>query len=317
MKNINLYLKVNLTSESPDSQIISLGIVSDDVIEKYGCPKCRSEKGPNKMHDSFHYKCEDCGQIISARDYAKGIKTDSVRFYTEFNDFDINRCDDCVKEDVLSKLGKVTGIYCKSTPYVKGHFVDDDVRADKNAIELNLKEWLSQFDNYNIQFIVDKGSWEWVKFCELIGEWETKPWQYIVDAAKIPVDMTLREFCEMSKKQAVFLSYLDNEAIPYEIQSSVKVGSPILPENISPVPQDLNDLIAFTKNISAKEAFNLNRQELAYGKEKFNEMFNDDFAHKRDMSLLFGEEATKLQINKHNALSDARTIKMCYINLNA
>ena len=90
--------------------------------------------------------------------------------------------------------------------------------------------------------------------------------------------------------------YLIPEAIDY------KVGLPKLPANFPPVPQDLNDLIALRRGISVSEAFELDRESLAYDKEKWN----IDYAY---MDKYSGSKT------KFNALFDAKVTKSIYEKL--
>lgn len=250
---INLYLDFEFISLSPDAQPISLGIVSDD------CPN-------DDNHDG------DCDRHPKGCPFPKS-------FYAEFTDFDIERCDDWVKENVVSKLGKYTGnsAYC---------------RGDKKAIIDYLKEWLSQFSGYDIQIVVDCGTWDWYHFLQLVAEWDEK---------------------EDTKTDCPSCGYMGQRygSKPCKYHA-YKIGLPKLPTNISPVPLDLNDLIAKTKGINVKMAFNMNREELAFG-------HHSEGLYKR-MKGLDSRTANELATdpingNKHNALWDAKVIKAIYQKL--
>ena len=89
-----------------------------------------------------------------------------------------------------------------------------------------------------------------------------------------------------------------------------KLGLPKLPDNISPVSEDLNDLIARVKGISVREAFDLNREELAY--LKIDLMGDPECFGKTEGGSLKIERVEDL---KHNALFDARVIKEIYQKL--
>lgn len=246
MKTINLFLKAHFTSLSPDGQFISLAIVSDDSA--YDKPVIKND---------------------SIEEFVDHIKEKS--FYCEFSDFDINRCDDWVKENVISKLNinfKYTDpredVDCMST---LGY--NWKVKGKDSGIKVELSRWLSQFSDYKLNFIVDCGWFCWGKFVELMGEWEEKP---------------------------------DGILDQMEYGRVFKVGLPKLPDNFPPVPQDLNDLIALRRGISVSEAFELDRESLAYDKEKWN----IDYAY---MDKYSGSKT------KFNALFDAKATKAIYEKL--
>lgn len=276
MKNINLFLKVQLTSQSPDAQPISLAVVAD-------VPKLLSElkyelvpsmefgiKG-DKCHVFYDDKINGTMTYGLASQYTKEdvyvqfmdfVKKDTKTFYAEFSDFEINRCDDFVKENAVSKL-----IYKDSNEIYELSVLNGECISVKNGTPIiigDLLKYLDQFKDYNIQFVMDKCSWKWVKFIELIGQWEQG-----VDISWQPQDdHTNIDWCGMD---------FDGELTPH-------IGLPILPDNISPVPQDLNDLIAIKKGIGIKEAFNLNREEIlppnqdgstyGWGGDKHNSLFD-------------------------------------------
>jgi hypothetical protein len=214
MNTINLYLSVKLTSQSPDGQLISLGIVSAAYQDK-------------TAKESF---MEGFCTGISV------VKTvGSKSFYAEFTDFDINRCDDWVKENVVSKLPVRTGLYCKLHPPVVGDSFDDHVISNTNAVKLNIERWLSQFSDYQIQFVIDSDYWGWCKFLELIGEWEEKE-----------------------------KGYCSRCGYDYSIDK-IKVGSPKLPENIISTPIDIRYRFANEIGIALKDAFEQDLYGYVYG----------------------------------------------------
>jgi len=246
-KNINLYFKVNLTSQSPDAQIISIGIVSDvfyyqnDVI---------------KALDDVMGRSAQNLKIRPEKEILKEIAKNKS-FYSEFNDFDINRCDDSVKENVVGKLLDYFKIV-EQCDHVCNTGIDNMHKGDSKYIKGKLFEWLEQFKDYNITFIGDKCSWEWVKLVELIGEWEGINNKYSVIIDSIPPNMTLLDFiCEYEKNPISFVVKHPN--IDMKVASEFKIGLPKLPENISPEPLDLNTVIAIKKGISVKEASEIDR----------------------------------------------------------
>lgn len=235
---LNLFFDFEFTCLSPDAQPISLGIVS-----------------------SLRERIEPIGGIHGYE--SKMIEIESKTFYAEFSDFDINRCNDWVKENVVSKLGNIQ-------PITNGEWIT----GKTNEISLHLKSWLSQFTNYDIQFVCDCGTFDWYWMLQLIGEWdqERKCYDKCIDG---------------------------NASIP----DYWSVGLPKLPSNISPVPFDLNDLIAIKYGISVREAFELNREELSFKEKSEFELLDISLTEYKQ----FG--------GKHNTLWDSFVIKSIYNKL--
>jgi hypothetical protein len=273
MKEIKLFVDFEFTSLSPDAQPISIGIVSEEI------PRLSES-------DQFH-------KFALTGD--ETVLSDSKSFYAEFSDFDINRCDDWVKENVISKLKyrkEVTQLRC-SNEY---DGINWDGYSDTEDIRRGLKEFLSQFSDYQIQFVVDCGTWDWYHLLQLLAIW--------------------------------------GENGIYPTGEIFKIGLPTLPLNISPVPLDLNDIIAFKQGISIKEAFDLNREELTGSKAliidenlipdgKTIEEISEEYLKtgyctsmpfQEIYSNTFMELSTKY---KHNSLWDAKVMKAIYENLMA
>lgn len=83
------------------------------------------------------------------------LVTDSgENFYAVFNDFDKDRCNIFVKENVLPFLND------KDSNTISGN---------TNEIVIALKNWLSQFEQFQLQFWADVPHYDWVLFCELFG----------------------------------------------------------------------------------------------------------------------------------------------------
>lgn len=298
MKTINLYFDFEFTSLSPDSQPISLGIVSD-MRDLRDYPLMTRPEKPGK-------KIEFIDQSLS--------------FYAEFSDFDINRCDDWVKENVVSKL-KYYGTPKQDRMFIDSSIDEGIIFGSQNTTEIKgaLHKWLSQFSDFNIQFVCDCGTFDWYWMLQLLAEWDMRKERVFTEAEhflkpdhlkheeelKMLVKANGREIIRVVDKipqmhvdvkfDKICASIQDNSA--YYIVS--KIGLPKLPENISPVPQDLNDLIAIKKGISVREAFELNR-----------EGFDRDYA----IGLICDNSVIECH-DKHNALHDAKVIKAIYEKL--
>ena len=112
-QELKLFFDFEFSSLSPDAQPISLGIVSE------------------RMLTGDH--------IVNAfRDQPMGDLSKS--FYAEFSDFDLNRCDDWVKENVVSKLHNFNK---QEGGGIGGDKYECNYKTER--IKKELKEWLSQF----------------------------------------------------------------------------------------------------------------------------------------------------------------------------
>lgn len=260
---IKLFFDFEFTSLSPDAQPISLGIIS----QEYEIDNIVSEP-----ETTTHYF--------------------SKSFYAEFSDFDPNRCDDWVKENVVSKL-----------QFGKAEYGSTDLIYDCiSVIKEHIKNWLSQFSDYNITFVCDCGTFDWYWMLQLLDERHPIASLWLIPEDLVPNNMTNEEFAEEFKKGYNVILCKQSELEP-KIISSHMIGLPKLPDNISPVPEDLNDLIAHKKCISIREAFDLNRED---------EVTVDlEYA-----DILIGTCAKLNTTNpKHNALWDAKIIKAIYEKL--
>lgn len=284
MKTINLFFDFEFTSLSPDAQPISLGIVSDEII---------SGKEVSRHTSEF-------GNIVNYEAGTIGVNPRS--FYAEFSDFDINRCDDWVKENVVSKLKfwndpKFQNFNFDSVSKFglpPGHEWGKDKTGNLECfgsvagMSENLKHWLKQFSDYQIQFIGDCATWDWYWMVQLLGEWETK--EIWTDGCPVCGYDAFR-ICNCHQ---------------------IKTGLPKLPDNISPVPFDLNDLIAIKKGIAPKEAFDLNREAL--WQQDILGWSDNELKSVKEMTVIKDHTGENI-LNKHNALFDAKVIKEIYNKL--
>lgn len=314
MKTINLFVDFEFTSLSPDAQPISVGIVSEEYF---------NEQYRQLYTDKVEIKKGNCS--------IDHLTTKS--FYAEFSDFDINRCDEWVRENVVGKL-----IYneAKNT-FDKFQYdaVTGNVSMKDSTSEIKgcLKAWLEQFSDYQITFVVDCGTWDWYHLLQLIGEWETSR-EYVInmaehrnlpDTAKHEVELKAilkaggRQLMNYSSNPNINVEMVDGEiranaSFVSNIAIINRIGLHILPANISPVPFELNQFIADKKGISVREAFELNREELAFGFfGNVQRMVLNEW-HEQDMAF-FGFPGEKSKNDKHNALWDAKVMKEIYEKL--
>ena len=287
MKEIKLFVDFEFTSLSPDAQPISVGIVSDELTSVPASPIniARKELGEN----IFAFKS----------------------IYCEFSDFDINRCDDWVKENVMKKLTMWNNPeFSKFKENLNWRYAipDDDNLSlvngfgDLSGISNNLKVWLDEhFKNYNIQFVCDCGTYDWYWMVQLLAEWEKGYPKDIVSNGTIVLSCS-NGFNE--KKQKKYFKLEGEDGLEnLSVSNYIKNGLPKLPSNISPVSEDLNDLIARVKGISVREAFDLNREEL---------LSDSHFLTIQEGSGIAGID---MPMQKHSAIWDARVIKEIYQKL--
>lgn len=300
MKTLNLYFKFHFTSLSLDAQPISLGIVSDEK-------KSDKNTDPKKL-----------AKLLTGQKVSEFFPSKS--FYAEFTDFDINRCDDWVKDNVISKLrnrpvylpsndledNTIKGIKIPNCCWEKEDLSRRDCDGNIGFVKKQLLKWLEQFKDYEIQFVMDCSQLGWLWMVELLdARGLSNQALYMVPDSAIPNNMTGKEFLDELKKSAKEgggIIVMDGCEKITEVRIN-KPGLPILPENTSPIPQDLNDLISIKKSITPKEAFELDREEFAYGPVQ---VFVND-------NVKFDSEPSQ----KYNALWDAKVIKEVYQKLNS
>ncbi len=330
MKTINLFFDFKFTSLSPDAQPISLGIVSDEKttckeypvgivswdkssaialaklngLDPYSKKECILLYRPDHFcgwvfsklitHDAIVNKVDGYGlsdMMKRAYDYEKEQVVENTKmlpksFYAEFSDFDLGLCDDWVKKNVVEKLKfskDSDGLFHKLRNIEFGenyYFPEFECRGSIYTIKGWLKKWLSQFSNYNIQFVCDCGTFDWYWMLQLLVEWDELEFEIV---GREPI-------YDMLNKRNIFLWTKKSSKCTYII----KTGLPKLPDNISPVPFDLNDLIAIRKGITPREAFDIER--LGTFCVDNDELYNN-------------------VPNTHNALFDARVIKETYNKL--
>ena len=262
MKTINLFVDFEFTSLSPNAQPISIGVVSEDILTK---------------------------QV--AEDFLSGNNNPclSKSFYAEFSDFDINRCDDWVKENVVGKLEMRDGYKMGKRISETNPHQTNLLYGTTDNIKKGLYFWLKQFSDYQITFVVDCGTWDWWFLMQLLAEWEN-----------VSIDDSSCPFCGDDGYYGMGLH-------------EYKTGLPTLPINVSPVPFELNQFIAEKKGISVREAFDLNREELAYAEnyKVMNSKVPVVSYKKGGIQFMDGE----LDRNKHNALFDCKVMKAIYEKL--
>lgn len=276
MKTINLYFKFHFTSLSLDAQPISMAVVSEYESD----PRLLDSKEGMEYLKKYSSEYEK-------EEYEKITRTCKT-FYAEFTDYDIDRCDDWVKENVISNI-HLKGSRDQCSRYANN--INCELIGAKKMISKRLISWLKQFDDCNIQFVMDCSQLGYLWMLDLLDKRASSPGVFLVPSDTVPADMTNEEFiAELKKGSGVIYERVESEI---SFISHNKRGLPQLPDNVSPVPQDLNDLLAFKKGIKVREAFDLSR----------GEMFCKGEGHASEIYY---------ELNQYNALFDAKVIKVIY-----
>ena len=268
MKTIIFY-DLEATSVSRDADIISIGLVA---VTK-GVP-CVTTDG--------------CACLGWCKDR---IKT----FYAEFTDYNIEKCDIWVRENVIGKLPlanlKKTGD--DITTQKIGNFFNIKCTGDTNHISIHLKQWLSQFDKP--EFWADYDVIDKPMLIDLIADWNTSnSSSYLIDISAIPSNLNIEDVIKNWKKYSTITT-----AIKPQVTKNYKTG---LPKHLPTINYyDFYDLhtLFLLKGIDP----NINREDFA-------------FSDGQGMSYHI-EQIDKLGLTavKHTAIWDAYVSYLCYEKL--
>jgi hypothetical protein len=154
---IKIFYDFEATSVSRDADPISVGLVATRPTYYYL---------DNEGHARFDVKeAETLGKELH---YFGTASDDIFTFYAEFTDFNIDKCDAWVVENVVNKL-QLTGDV--PTSYKKSLNNDFTVKGDSVWVAHILREWLAQFDNPC--FIADFDVIDKPMLIDLIATWDT------------------------------------------------------------------------------------------------------------------------------------------------
>ncbi len=282
-----IFYDFEATSVSRDADMISVGLVAVTVKTLTG-----RENNIERLSVEFFKNS------IFNPDKNVKIKT----FYAEFTDFNLDKCDDWVKENIVNNLqlpkpnsgeeeynvitrSKDTPI---GTSIYKGY--SQTLRDTKENISAELKQWLSQFENP--VFIADFDVIDKPMLIDLISYWnvirddslENDVYQHckniIIESQNIQKDVVNR--------------FIESYPIKTHYRKFHKIG---LPEHLSNINYyDFYDLhtMFFMKEIDP----DINREEFVFG-------------DKETISIPTWLEGK----TKHNALYDAYINYLCYNKL--
>lgn len=158
-----IFYDFEATNVSRDADMISVGLVAVTSINV----QSYDDLTQSEFIEHFEGVKNHSSKIKKYR--KQEIKT----FYSEFTDFNIDKCDDWVKENVMSKLKY------KQNEQKASWFMEDSRYnhyfgyGKQKEVSIQLKQWLSQFEE--IQFWSDDiYSNQKLMLIDLISEWETK-----------------------------------------------------------------------------------------------------------------------------------------------
>lgn len=179
MNKTTIYYDFEATGVSKDADCISVGLLAvteinkwkhdvdyDDVVGFIQYPY-------DKLCHKLSVNKNQFNTLQDKENYANKLISDNYRpcleiktFYAEFTDFNINKCDDWVKENIISKL------YLEGRDYAIGN-QNDDCWGDKETVSKYLKQWLSQFDS--VEFWADFPIIDAPMLIDLIADWNLQP----------------------------------------------------------------------------------------------------------------------------------------------
>jgi hypothetical protein len=140
------FYDIEATSVSRDADIISIGLVA--VTRK------EFRFTGNVENDKYEIQ------------YKESIKT----FYAEFNDYNIDKCDQWVRENVIGKL-KYPHAKTNCVEVISDNRMNLEMTGETEMISGQLKEWLSQFES--VKFWADYDVIDKSMLIDLIADWDT------------------------------------------------------------------------------------------------------------------------------------------------
>lgn len=181
MKNKTIiFYDYESTSVARDADPISLGLlaVTEIPVEQTWNEDTNSKTGwssdgswYSSINGDFIMEGND-GSIINIKfdkyyNPIKGSYRIIKSFYSEFTDYNIDKCSDWVKENVISKLCLYEGMKDFNLDLYKDLTV---FKGANDIISHNLKHWLSQFED--VCFIADFDVIDKPMLIDLIADWD-------------------------------------------------------------------------------------------------------------------------------------------------
>ena len=154
-----IFYDVQSTGVSRDADIISIGLVAVTEIPHMVDVSILSNYGETYEQQIKNY--------LKINPTQKEIKA----FYAEFDDFNVDKCDDWVKENIVGKL--MLKNYIDSTEMALNNEIGNVIyKGDTDIISFYLKEWLCRFES--VEFYADYDVIDKPMLIDLIADWNTK-----------------------------------------------------------------------------------------------------------------------------------------------
>lgn len=177
MKNKTIiFYDFEATSVSRDADPISLGLVA--VTRNY--KRYESHQVNEMLADTLSIKSngyqtyDENNNVVKyfVNEHPPTVKT----FYGEFKDFQIEKCDDWVKENIVNKLLFKTEESLSNARLKARSKLDKGLyKGSKKTISYELKQWLSQFEE--VEFWADFDVIDKPMLIDLIADWDNSKQQ--------------------------------------------------------------------------------------------------------------------------------------------
>lgn len=153
MKNKTIiFYDFEATSVARDADPISLGLLAIQPTYYYldddGCATFDVEQAL-ALNKELHY--------------FSTANTDIQTFYCEFTDYNVEKCDNWVKNNIVNKL------YLEKT-FDRPTFTSETVKGNQEFISNHLKKWVAQFED--VCFIADFNVIDKPMLIDLIADWD-------------------------------------------------------------------------------------------------------------------------------------------------
>lgn len=139
------------------------------------------------------------------------LKEETKTFYAEFIDFNLDKCDDWVKENVVSKLIIEEPISANEM-VLNNEGVNVRYKGDSDVLSFYLKQWLSQFEE--IEFWADYDTIDKPMLVDLIADWDYS----------LPCGFISKSACHYEESKRAYVCDRCNEARDKDCQH--KIGLP-------------------------------------------------------------------------------------------
>lgn len=253
-----IFYDFEATSVSRDADMISVGLVAVTTKDV--------KLTGNIKDDKFEVE------------YKEQIKT----IYCEFTDFNIDKCDDWVKENVVGKLKVKPRKEYDGYVSIKNN--NTEIFGNTQQIKISLKQWLSQFEE--IEFWADFDVIDKPMLIDLITDWDTA------------IDTKLYQKCDREFDCCDFDINWFSKTF-----DKVKIG---LPKHLPNIQYD--------QFFDLHTLFKIKGIDTDISRERFVNSTPEEWLKYADNCNELGFTVAN-GMTKHNALYDACVSWLCYIKL--